>query len=142
MIEVTDTISLGEKEIVERFVLSRGPGGQNVNKLATTVQLRFDVESSRSLSGEVKDRLRRIAGRRIDKNGVLLIRARRYRSLERNRRDARQRLVKLIQRAAERRKPRKLRRGEGRRAKANRVEAKRRRGSKKQLRAKPSAEAG
>jgi ribosome-associated protein len=140
MIPVNDHIQIGENEITERFVLSRGPGGQNVNKLATTVQLRFDLENSTSLSEEVKERLRRLAPGRIDKHGRLLIRARRHRTLERNRRDARERLVALIRRAAERQKPRRQRRGESRKAKEQRLAAKHHHSAVKKLRATPAIE--
>ena len=137
MIPINAEISIGEKELSERYVHSRGPGGQNVNKVATTVQLRFPVDSSPSLSDEVKERLRRIAGRRIDKEGVLMIRARRHRSLERNRRDARERLVKLIRRAAERQKPRKRFRGVSRMAKERRLKDKHLQSQRKASRATP-----
>ena len=101
MIRVTGTIRLDEGEIRERFLRSSGPGGQNVNKVATTVQLRFDVRGSRSLSDEVRERLIRIAGKRVTREGVLIIEAGRYRTQERNRRDARERLVLWIRKAAE-----------------------------------------
>ncbi|REJ74753.1 MAG: aminoacyl-tRNA hydrolase [Acidobacteria bacterium] len=137
MIPVNEEIQIGENEITERFVLSRGPGGQNVNKNATTVQLRFDLEGSTSLDDEVKERLRRLAPGRIDKQGRLMIRARRFRTLERNRRDARERLVALIRRAAERRKPRKRRRGESRKARERRLTEKHRHAEIKKLRSTP-----
>jgi ribosome-associated protein len=140
MIPINLQLTIGENELTERFVRSRGPGGQNVNKVATTVQLKFDIDSSPSLPEEVKDRLHRIAAGRIDKNGVLMIRARRHRTLERNRREARERLIELIRRAAERQKPRKARRGESRRAKERRLTEKKIRGEKKQLRMDPVAE--
>ena len=136
MIPVTRDIQLRESEITERFVRSRGPGGQNVNKTATTVQLRYDLDAS-DLPEEVKERVRLLAAGRLDKQGRIVIRARRFRSLEQNRREARQRLVKLVRRATERRKPRVLRRGENRRARAARVAEKRRRGERKRLRAAP-----
>ena len=141
MIPINQQLTIGENELAERFVHSRGPGGQNVNKVATTVQLKFDVDSSPSLPEEVKERLHRIASGRIDKNGVLMIRARRHRTLERNRREARERLVELIRRAAERQKPRKMRHGESRRAKERRLTQKKIRGEKKQLRMDPAVEA-
>ena len=106
LIPVTDSISLDERELEERFILSSGPGGQNVNKVASAVQLRFDVAGSPSLPDEVKQRLLRLAGKRASKNGVLVLTARGERSQERNREDALARLIALIRRAAEIPKPR------------------------------------
>lgn len=100
MIFVTHDISLFEHELEEKFVQSPGPGGQNVNKVATAVQLRFDAASSPSLSAAVVARLRGIAGRRMTADGVIMIVARQHRSQERNRKDARDRLIALIQEAA------------------------------------------
>lgn len=106
MIRITDSISLDEREIEENFVRSTGPGGQNVNKLSTAVQLRFDVRRSPSLLPAVRARLERLAGRRLTTEGVLIIAAQRHRTQERNRQEARERLVDLIRRAAEPPKPR------------------------------------
>lgn len=100
MIQVTDQIALGEDELEESFIRSSGPGGQNVNKLATAVQLRFDVRRSRSLPNDVAIRLMRLAGARLTKDGVLVITAQRHRTQERNREDARERLFELIREAA------------------------------------------
>jgi len=105
-IRVTDEISLDEREIEESFVRSSGPGGQNVNKLSTAVQLRFDVRRSPSLPNDVAIRLMGLAGRRITKDGVLVIIAQNHRTQERNRADALERLVALIQEAAVRPIPR------------------------------------
>jgi ribosome-associated protein len=107
VVEVTSGIQIDERELEERFVCAPGPGGQNVNKVATAVQLRFDVARSASLPEEVRERLIRLAGRRVTSEGVLLIDAHRYRTQERNRQDARERLLRLVQRANERPKPRK-----------------------------------
>ena len=100
MIRVTDTLSIPEDEIEESFVRSSGPGGQNVNKLSTAVQLRFDVRRSPSLPNDVAIRLMRIAGKRMTKDGVLLLIAQTHRTQERNRADALERLLELIREAA------------------------------------------
>ena len=100
MIRVTPSISIAERELEEHFIRASGPGGQNVNKLASAVQLRFDVRRSPRLPEEVRARLERLAGRRLTREGVLVINAQRHRTQERNRADARERLVDLIRRAA------------------------------------------
>ena len=102
MIHVTRAITIDESEIQECFVRASGPGGQNVNKVATTVQLRFDVANSRSLPEEVRKRLISLAGNRVTEDGVLIIDARRFRTQGRNREDATDRLVTLIRKAAQR----------------------------------------
>jgi ribosome-associated protein len=101
MIRITPLITIDEREIKEEFIRSSGPGGQNVNKVATAVKLRFDVAHSPSLPEDVRSRLIRLAGRRITEEGILVIDARRFRSQEQNRKDARERLEGLIRKAAE-----------------------------------------
>src|ERR1043165_6427257 len=105
-IRITDDIAIDESEIEESFVRSSGPGGQNVNKLSTAVQLRFDVRRSPSLPNDVAVRLMRLAGKRLTKDGVLVIVAQNHRTQERNRADALERLVALIEQAAVRPIPR------------------------------------
>jgi ribosome-associated protein len=102
MISVTAGITIDEQELVEAFVRASGPGGQNVNKLSTAVQLRFDVRGSPNLPEDVRTRLERLAGRRLTREGVIIIAAQRFRTQERNRQDARDRLFALIAQAAER----------------------------------------
>lgn len=106
MIAVTRSITIDERELQMDFVRSSGPGGQNVNKVATAVQLRFDVRRSPSLPDDVRQRLMRLAGKRLTADGVLLIDARRFRTQEQNREDAISRLVHLIRQAAEKPKAR------------------------------------
>ena len=128
---------LDESEVEERFVRSSGPGGQNVNKVATAVQLRFDLRSSRSIPEEVRERLIRSAGKQVTGDGVLIIEARRFRTQERNRQDARERLVEWIRRAAEPTRPRR-KTGPTGASKERRLESKRRKGTiKKGRRAVP-----
>ncbi|HEY1614729.1 MAG TPA: alternative ribosome rescue aminoacyl-tRNA hydrolase ArfB [Rhizomicrobium sp.] len=98
---VTDGISIDESELVEAFVLASGPGGQNVNKVASAVQLRFDLRHSPSLPEDLRQRAERLAGSRLTKTGEIVIIGRRFRSQERNRMDARERLIELLKRAAE-----------------------------------------
>jgi ribosome-associated protein len=133
MIPVTRGIALDERDIEERFVRSAGPGGQHVNKIATAVQLRFDVERSASLTAAVRERLKRIAGTRSSSDGVLVITAQRFRTQARNRRDARERLIELIRQAAHPPKPRRPTRPT-RASRLRRREAKRRRGETKRAR--------
>ncbi|HBA92165.1 MAG: peptide chain release factor I [Chloroflexi bacterium GWB2_54_36] len=133
MIELTPTLSLDEKELVFDFIRASGPGGQNVNKVSTAVQLRFDVANSPSLPADVKERLIKLAGNRMTEDGILIIEAKRFRSQEKNRIDAVQRLVTLIQKAAEPAKKRKPTRPSVT-ARAARVGAKRQRGVLKRTR--------
>jgi ribosome-associated protein len=133
MISITPQIHLDEGEISFQFILASGPGGQNVNKVATTVQLRFDAVHSHSLPGDVRERLVKLAGNRLTKKGELLITAKRFRSQERNRQDAIERLITLLQKAAE--KPTQRRRTKpSSAAKQRRLDEKRHRGERKQAR--------
>jgi ribosome-associated protein len=139
MIRVTGTIAIDERDFEESFVRASGPGGQNVNKLSTAVQLRFDVARA-ALPGDVRARLERLAGRRLTADGVLVIIAQRHRTQARNREDARERLIELIRRAATPPPPRRRTRPPAR-AKRARLETKKRRSGLKRLRArKPSAD--
>ena len=133
MIPVTATIAIDEREITEDFVRSSGPGGQNVNKLSTAVQLRFDVRRSPSLSDDVRARLERLAGARLTRDGVLVIIAQRFRTQVANRADALDRLVDLIGQAAvvpKKRRPTKPTRA----SRERRIESKKRRAGVKKLR--------
>ncbi len=132
MIHITRTITVDESEIKESFVRSSGPGGQNVNKVATAVQLRFDVANSRSLPEEVKMRLISLAGNQITEDGMLIIDARRFRTQGRNREYAADRLVEIIRNAAQRPKIRRRTRPT-KASKIRRLESKRRVAESKRL---------
>ena len=138
-IRVTGRIQLDEGELVEQFVRSSGPGGQNVNKVATAVELRFDVARSPSLPEPVRERLAKLAGRRLTQEGVLVLRAERFRTQERNREDARERLIELIRRAAVPPKPRRPTKPT-RASKERRIEGKKGRAGVKRMRSKPRLE--
>ena len=133
MIHVTDTLSLDEREVEERFVRASGPGGQNVNKVSTAVELRFNVAASR-LPFDVKDRLRQLAGSRISSDGILLIDSREHRLQSQNREAARERLAALIRQA--------LVRPRARRATKPKAGARERRLSEKKLRGSIKANRG
>jgi len=141
MIQVSRTIAIDERELEFHFIRSSGPGGQNVNKVATAVQLRFDVVRSRSLPDEVRDRLIALGGRRVNENGELVIEARRFRTQERNRQDAIDRLVELIGKAAVRPKAR-HKTAPSRAARERRLAEKRLRGDAKRKRRRVDEDPG
>ena len=140
MIQVTDTISIDVSELSESFVRSSGPGGQNVNKVSSAVQLRFDVRHSQSLPNDVAVRLMRLAGKRLTKEGVIVIIAQSHRAQERNRADARERLFELIRQVAVKPVPRRATKVP-KAQKRKRIEGKKHRSTIKRLRGgKPSFE--
>jgi ribosome-associated protein len=133
MIEISPSLSIDENEIQLDFIRSSGPGGQNVNKVASGVQLRFNIDASATLPDEVKLRLHRIAKNRITQDGVLIIEAKRFRTQEQNREDAVARLVALIYQATEKPKPRRKTRPTLA-SQTERIEVKKRRGAIKRSR--------
>ncbi len=135
MIRITDRIAIGENELVESFIRASGPGGQNVNKVSSAVQLRFDARTSPSLPNDVSIRLQRLAGSRLTREGVIVITANRHRSQEMNRDDARERLFEMIREAANPPAVRKATKPT-RASKKRRLERKVRRGLIKKLRSK------
>jgi ribosome-associated protein len=139
VIQITPTLALDESEIQITFVQSSGPGGQNVNKVATAAQLRFDVAQSPSLPPAVRERLIKLAGKSITNDGWLVIDARRFRTQERNRQDALDRLIELVRAATVEPKPRRSTRP-SRAAKRRRLESKRKRSEVKRLRKPPAPE--
>lgn len=140
MIAVTVNLALDERELQERFVRASGPGGQNVNKVSTAVELRFDAAASPSLPEAVRRRALRLAGRRATAEGVIVILAQRYRTQEANRRDAEARLVDLLARAAEPPPPLRKKTWPTLASKVRRLEAKSRRGAIKSGRGRPGSE--
>ena len=138
-LEINDQLAIPENELIERFVRSSGPGGQNVNKVATAVQLRFAVRGSSVLSEQTQDELLRIAGSRATREGVLVIDARSHRKREQNREEARERLRDMVRRALLRRKPRRKTKP-SRRAKQRRLDNKRKRSQVKSGRRSPRSD--
>ncbi|MDB5432824.1 MAG: aminoacyl-tRNA hydrolase [Caulobacter sp.] len=138
MIEITPTLSLEDSELEFAFIRASGPGGQNVNKVATAVQMRFDARGSPSLTNDVSVRLQKLAGSRLTNDGVIVITANRHRTQERNKADAIERLSELIAKAAAPPPPKRRPTKPSKAAKAKRVDAKTRRGGIKSLRGKPS----
>lgn len=133
MLRITPGITLDDSELEEQFVRASGPGGQNVNKVSTAVQLRFNVHASPSLPWDVRERLIKLAGKRINSAGEIMITAQRYRTQAQNRAEAREKLVALIRAAVHRPKPRKKTRPSAA-AKRRRLETKRRKGETKRSR--------
>jgi ribosome-associated protein len=138
MIQVTEDIAIDERDLDERFVRASGPGGQNVNKVSTAVQLKFDAWNAEGLPDDVRERLVRLAGSRASREGVILINAQRFRTQEANRRDALARLLELIREAAAPPAPPRRVTKVSKAVKARRVDQKTKRGAVKALRGRPA----
>ncbi|MES1201280.1 MAG: alternative ribosome rescue aminoacyl-tRNA hydrolase ArfB [Pseudomonadota bacterium] len=139
MIPVTDTIALDERDLEERFIRAGGPGGQNVNKLSSAVELRFTLNGFTEMPEDVRGRLRHLAGRRATLEGVIVIKAQSHRTQDRNRADALERLTSLIVQATHKPKPRKATKPTFA-SKQRRLESKTRRSGTKAMRGKPQGE--
>jgi ribosome-associated protein len=137
MLQITPALSISENELEVHFLRASGPGGQNVNKVATVVQLRFDVKNSPSLTGDIKNRLALLAGSKMNREGILLIEAKRFRTQERNRADAESRLIALVRKAAVKPRPRHPTRPSPS-SQVKRLETKKHRGSIKRIRKSPA----
>ena len=133
MIEINPNIHIPESEVHLDFMRASGPGGQNVNKVSSAVQLRFDIQNSPSINMEIKQRMIRLAGKRVNEDGVLVIEAKRYRTQEQNKLDALRRLITLVNKALEKPKVRKATRPSGR-VRAARLRDKKKRGEIKRTR--------
>ncbi len=133
MIRINKNISIRENELAFKFIRSSGPGGQNVNKVSTAVQLRFDITSTKSLTDDVKTRLKSIAGRKVTKDGILIIEANRFRTQEKNRQDAIARFTSLIDKSSQRKKSR-IKTNPSASSNQKRIEIKKRLSEKKKMR--------
>ena len=133
MLRINKNIGIKESELTFNFIRSSGPGGQNVNKVATAVQLRFNISSSGSLTEDVKTRLKSIAGRKVTKDGVLIIKAKRFRTQEKNRQNAIERLIELIDKATKKKK-RRIKTNPTAGSNLRRIEIKKRLSEKKKMR--------
>lgn len=133
MIRINKNIEVKESELTFNFIRSSGPGGQNVNKVSTAVQLRFSISASQSLTEDVKTRLKSIAGRKVTKDGILIIEAKRFRTQEKNRQDALIRFIDLIEKASKRKK-RRIKTNPTGASNLRRIESKKKLGEKKKMR--------
>jgi ribosome-associated protein len=132
---VTPTLQIDESELQFEYIRASGPGGQNVNKVATAVQMRFNIANSPSLASDVKGRLIRLAGKRVNADGVLIIEARRFRTQEANREDALQRFIELVRKSLQPPKPRKKTKPTAA-SRAKRLQEKKHKGNIKRTRSK------
>jgi len=136
MIRINSNIQINDDELIFNFIRSSGPGGQNVNKVSTAVQLRFDISSTQAVDSDVKKKLISLAGRKVTKEGILIIEAKRYRTQEKNRQDAIARFTDLLKKASMKRKKR-IDTAPTAGSKLRRIESKKKQGEKKRLRKYP-----